>query len=227
MAALQSESLSCVILQKITFWLVYLGTAGIKCAVLSGLTGWGDDRKVGSPQGPHPRSLVKELGRKGRRLIVSHLTSKAEISQSCIRGKKEQKHSVKTIERWMEGGEITEGRDLALARRGTRHRCEMRRAHLWSCWQNGFGWVWGGWADKRRARGWIHKAVVEGKKKLITWQDKLFQSMCVLRWFVYADMLTLSSRVKFATCGDKSEMMRWAAWCFCVCVCVCGYVKCL
>lgn len=65
---------------------------------------------------------MKELGRKGRRLIVSHLTSKAEIYQRCIRGKKEQKHSVKR-----EGGEITEGRDLALARRGTRHRCEMRR----------------------------------------------------------------------------------------------------
>lgn len=53
---------------------------------------------------------------------MSHLTSKAEIYQRCIRGKKEQKHSVKR-----EGGEITEGRDLALARRGTRHRCEMRR----------------------------------------------------------------------------------------------------
>ena len=52
MATLQSESLSCVILQKITFWLVYLGVAKNQRTVPRGLTGckgwpegmWGDNK---------------------------------------------------------------------------------------------------------------------------------------------------------------------------------------
>lgn len=74
MAALQSESLSCVILQKITFWLVYLGTAGIKCAVLSGLRGWPEGGVTARTPPPMPGERVGQEGETFN-CVTSHLKS--------------------------------------------------------------------------------------------------------------------------------------------------------
>lgn len=58
MATWQSESLSCVISQKITFWLVYLAVARNHWAVVSGITGW--SRRCGLCK--IPKGFEKALG---------------------------------------------------------------------------------------------------------------------------------------------------------------------
>lgn len=63
--------------------------------------------------------------------------------------------------------------------------------------------------DRKKARRQIHKAVVDFFFFFFLNQHDriaLLVSVCVNLFIL--DMLTVSQRAKFATCGDKSDMMR-------------------
>lgn len=82
MVALQSESLSCVILQKITFWLVYLGVARAQWTVLSGCNGWVE----GGVATRGPQSLEKGWCSSRLRRGYGHFAGKVRKSQQCPLG---------------------------------------------------------------------------------------------------------------------------------------------